>query len=50
MQLEVLPPIREVAYNWQCCYCCHGWMNLATSPACEQCGHLRCGSCTYSYS
>ncbi|KAG8157376.1 hypothetical protein KVR01_012760 [Diaporthe batatas] len=33
-------------YLWWCCYCEHGGMNASTTPACVNCGVVRCGGCT----
>ncbi|KAL5625689.1 hypothetical protein FOBRF1_000032 [Fusarium oxysporum] len=42
MQPEVPPSIREVVSLWQCCNCCHGWMNLDLNYACAECHVPRC--------
>lgn len=34
-----------VVYLWSCCYCGHGPMITHMTPACTNCGVVRCGNC-----
>jgi hypothetical protein len=36
------PGKSHIVYLWTCCYCGHGGMNVQTTPACVNCGIVRC--------